>query len=339
MMISRSDLLIALEAVKGAVADKEILPILTHVLFEGKSLLAYDSQQGIKVDLPCEIEKPFNIKHSTFLNLVKGLSAEDVEIEVDKKIRVKCGTHKSTFTQIEEAYPKPDVKPKVEDWQDVPAGLKEAFERCIIAVHTDESNVALSSVYVEGKYVFGCSGKRIVRCTIEGMNLKPMLLSQKAVKEVIKLGSPKRIAMTGASALFEYQNMMLLARLKDSKYPTSVFEHHTKGRTAVHPVPDGFKEALNRLKLFSKGVEEPKVVLNNDGLGLNMSTKDMQDAADEYMPKWPLPFNPKAIFAPSVIDLLQFAECMDFGATQNEPLYFTAEIANFEALVMPMATL
>lgn len=339
MIISRSDLLLGLEAVKGSVADKPIVPIMTHVLFSGKRLLAYDSEIGISVELPTEVPKAFNIRHSGFLSLVKGLSSEDVEINVEgKKIQLKCGSHKSTFTQIEEAYPEPNVKPTPEQWQDVPAGFKEGLERALLAVSADESNVVLASLYVEGKHVFGCDSKRGVRCTVENMNLKPMLLSTKAAKEVVKLGNPKRIAVTQNAAVFDYVNTLLLARLREGKYPANVFEHHLDKakRKADHPVPDGFKEALMRLRLFAKGLDQPKVIIENNGLMLAMTAQDTQDSAEEMLPKWPLEFAKKSVDPARIIDILQFAECMDFGAGPNDPLYFNGETAGFEAMVMPM---
>lgn len=337
MILSRSDLLISLEAVRGAVADKPIVPILTHVLFAKKYVLAFDSEIGIRHDLPTEFPAEFNIRHETFLKLVKALSAEDVELVLEgKKIQVRCGSHKSTLTQIEEKYPEPHFSGDVEAWRDVPAGFKEGLERALMAVSGDAANRALSAVYIKDDFIYGADGKKGVRCKVPGLGAPEMLLGPKAVKEVIKQGNPKRMAVKGSHVLFDYVNLTLLAALRESApFPAVMFDKLMSNRKAQHPIPDGFKEAMGRLRLFSKGMDVPKVWLNNTGLMFELTAEDNQDVASETLGKFPAEFEQKGVNPHLLLDMMDYAEMIDFGDVKNVPLYLNGETANFEAIIAP----
>ena len=333
----------ALEAVKGAVADKGFVPILQHVLISGDSLLGYDSEIGIRHKLNTKFPTPFNVRADTLLNLLKNLEAEELDIEVeDKKIHIACGSHKSTLTQITEEFPKPNVAIKSSDWREVPAGFKEALERCLSAVSEDENNRALSAVFVAGDKVYGADGQRAVRCAVEGMDLKPFLLPRNAVQELAKLGNPKRMVVAGGGggnsiAFFDFLNLVFLARLRDgTEYPQKMYDTLFESRTTEQAVPQGLGGAMARLSLFVDK-ENPKVRVEAKPLGMELSARGGTSSAEEVLAPWEGPeFALKGVNPAYVMDALVYAESMDWGARLQDPLYFTGEASGFECLIAPM---
>lgn len=337
MKFSRSGLVGALEAVKGAIAQKAFVPILQHVLVEGNTLLGYDSEIGIKVKLDAAVTTPFNVKFSTFLDLLRQLEAEEVEITTTADaIAIHCGRHKSRLSQITEPYPKPDVKNLNGLWVDIPAGFKEALERCTVAVSEDENNRTLSALYIAGKHVYGADGRQVVRCAVEGMNLKPLMLPRKAANEVIRLGNPKRVAVKDSVAVFDYVNLTFLARLRDGEtYPQAQLDGLFAGRTVQGPLPDGFAASLARLALLC-GEDLKAVQIKCAPLGLEFSVNADRASGMELLPPEGVSFETKAINARMAIALSQFAASWDPGLPAGQLFYFTGETSGYEALMAPV---
>ncbi len=336
MIISRSELVTALQQVKGAVAEKAFVPILTHVLVAGDAVLGYDSEIGIRAKLSTKLDCSFNVKADTFLQLLMFLEEEDVDIVVvENKIKITCGSHKSTLTQITDEFPKPNVNVSKDDWKECPAGFKEAMERCLLAVSEDENNRALSSMMISGDKVYGADGKRVVRCTVAGLNVLPFLLPRKAVSELIKLGAPKRVAVRDNLAVFDFVNMVFLARLREqTEYPTKMYDSLLKDRTTKHGVPEGLGAALERLALFAS--DDVGVKVEAGALGLELTINGATSSAQETLAPWPEDSPIKGLNPRMVLDCLSYAESLDWGRSDRDPLYLTGETSGFECLISPM---
>lgn len=337
-MIPRADLLAALEAVKGAVAAKNFMPILTHILISGKTVLGYDSEIGIKFTMGCDTGVEFNVKFDTFYNLLKALDQDEMDIKVDgKKVTLQCGRHRSTMVQIvEEEFPRPEVAP-VDEWCKVPAGFKEALERVVACASLAESNRVTSAILVRDSRCYGTDGTRAARCTLDELKVNmPMLLSRKAVEEIIRLGNPVRLVVAGPWAVFDYTNLAFLARLREGEqdYPPVDKVFDKLGDLEVVPVPEGLFAILSRLKLF--GGERPEVRIENNLLGCELTAKEEKGDAAETIDSQPT-LNSKKAFSPDkVLDSLPYVDGMNWGANRTDPLYFKGDSAGFELLVMPI---
>jgi len=340
MKVSRTELVQALEQVKGAVAAKGFVPILTHVLVSGDSVLGYDSEIGIRAKMTTTVEKSFNVKASTFLQLLQQLEEEEIELTVGERITIKCGRHTSHIAQLNEEFPKPKVSVKPEDWREVPAGFKEAVERCLIGVSDDENNRSLSSLFVSGDKVYGGNGKQVVRCTVPGLNVAPFMLPKKAVGELIRLGNPKRVAVRDSLAVFDYVNLTFLARLRDgAEYPQAQFDKFfgmvAEGRV-VTPIPDGMVSAFTRLSLLT-GEPLKQVWMSCKALGLELTLKSSTAEGYELLAPEGTSFPYKGINAELANQLIQYAESWAPGNGAQIPFYFCGETAGYEALLAPLS--
>lgn len=334
--LNRSELLAALEQVKGSVAQKSFVPILTHVLISGDTVFGYDSEVGVRAKLTTKVETPFNVRATTFHELVKNLSDEEIHLTVTKeRIKLVCGGHTSTLSQIVEDYPKPTVKVLADSWRSVPAGFKEAIERARIAVSTNENNKILSGLCISGARVYGGDGQRAVRCTLEGLDSPLMLLGSKAVTELIRLGNPKRLLVSDGVALFDYGNLTFLARLRDATgYPCKQFDTLFDGKQPV-AIPAGLTPALARLALLNdKDVKHCSLTFNE--LGLQVKTRGSLHDGFEMLPpvagSWPV----NGVNAAYAIPFLEFASSWQ-PSSGREPLYFCGETAGFEAALAQSA--
>ncbi len=340
-MIARGDILAALESVRGAVPAKPFMPILAHVLVDGKTVIAYDNEVAIKASLPTDCGICFNVPHDKFYQLMKNLDGEEVDIRLDgKKVHISSGKHKSTMMQIvEEEFPRPVVEMSGMDWSPVPAGFKEALERALMAASNEEANRVISGVLVSGSRVYGVDGQKCTRCTLPELNVTiPMLLSRKAVEEIIRLGNPSRLVVAGPWAVFDYTNLTFLARLREgaSDFPPcdKIFDNHSNYSKEIIPIPERLPNVLLRLKLF--GGFKPRATINPTALGpVELTAGDELGSAAEYID--PQAGLVKKTFSPDLMLLgLQYADGMNWGNGENGAIYLKGEHAGFEFLLMPM---
>jgi hypothetical protein len=335
---SRSDLLNALEAVKGAVAAKFHQPILTHVLIADNTVLGYDSEIGIRVKMPKGLGATFNVRFEHFHSLVKNLDADEIDIRVEgKKIHIACGSHRSVLTQLEEEFPKPNASPKKDDWRDLPAVFRDAMERTLSALPVDEKDRGLGALYISGGSLYATDRQKAIRCTIEGLDVPPVLLPPKGCGELIKLGNPKRMAVTQSVALFDFGNLMFLTRIREGveefKVTADRFDEILEKREASEPVPEGLAAALTRLLIFA--LVPPMAKLEVGGKAMTLSVEGATAEATETLAKPKVAIEPKAFAPDKLLSALQYAEGIDWGAPE-EPIYLRADIAGFEFLLAPM---
>lgn len=337
-IIKRLELLNALDAVKGAVAAKPFSPILTHVLIEGDVVLAFDSEIGIRYKLTTDTGCNFNARFDMLHNLMKSLSGEEVDITiVDKKVHFRCGRHKSFLTQIvDEPFPRPLID-NSSAWHEVPKGFKEALERCLLAVSDSEQNKVLSAVLIRGGTLFATDRNQLVRCKVDELNLEPMLLTKKAVEEIIRLGQPMRVAVSDSLSVWDYGNLTLLARLREGvkEYPPVDKLFERLKAVPDQPIPDGMVAILQRLSYF--GSDKDKVVrISKGGLsGVELVARNETSEAIEYLD--PDENMPTKTFDPRRLErAIPYADTMTWGFTNEDCIHLRGASSGFEFVLMPM---
>lgn len=333
--IKRSDLMAALDAVKGAIPKKSFSAILTHVLFEGDSVWGFDSEIGVRAKLDF-IKRDFaddvawNVPFERFYNLMKSLNEAEVDIEVgETRINVKCGRHRSTVQQIVEIFPQPTLESGA--WINVPTGFKEALERALLAASDREQEQLLSTVMVKGKTVLSTDRKKGVRCLLESaLQDQPILLSRKAVTEIIRLGNPIKMMTTGAWSVWDYGNLQFMARLREgaNEFPNVGMLMDSLGLVADELIPDGLVGILTRLKLFS----EDKLFIVRDGMGKTelMAVGETTQCVEEIDSMKIA--EPKKFPCDPLMEALPFADHMNW-MEKNKPLFLKGQ--NFEYILSP----
>lgn len=338
--IPRADLVAALEAVKGCVATKTFQPILTHVLIDRNTVMAFDSEVGVKVKLPVDCGATFNVRFDTLYNLVKALDGDQVTFVIEgQKVRLNCGQHRSTLVCIEDKFPTPNESTTGEP-SAVPTGFKEALERAVMSASKAETERVMSSVLVRQSNVMATDRKSAVRCTLDPMAPLPtMLLSRKAVTELIRLGQPGTVRVDGAWSIWDYGNLTFIAALREGEgeFPP-LWDLMTKLNLPpleeMNAIPDGFAAILSRLGLFcgDKGMVSTRPTAMALELTARSETGDIVEYIDgiEGVPAGK-GFDPKVLH-----DALSFATKMFWGRTNLDPIVLRGTDANFEFILSPM---
>lgn len=325
----------ALDAVKGGVAQKTFDPILTHVLIDGQTVMSFDSEIGIKVKLKADTGAKFNVSFNTLYNLTRALAEEDLDINFEgKKVWFRCGKHKSWMSQIEQEFPKPEVRGS-NGWRPLPAGFKEALERCLLAASERESDKLLCNVLIKGAKLYSTDRRQVVRCTLPGMDLDPMLLSRKTVSELIRLGQPNRCAVAGPWSIWDYGNLTFLGRLREgvTEFPPVDTMMDKLGSVADKQIPEGMIGILTRLNYF-RG-ESPEVSVVPSAMGIELKAINEVSECSEWLDlEQAIPakkFNPEHL-----LNAVPFASAIGWGKANSDPIYLKGEAAGFEYLSAPL---
>lgn len=337
-VIKRSDLIHALDAVKGAIPKKSFSPILTHVHIDKGVVWGFDSEVGVRANLEyvkSEGDEAFNVPFERFYNLMKSLNESEVELKVqDNKIRIKCGRHSSTMQQIvEDKFPKPPLEDGA--WTVVPTGFKEALEKALLATSDREQEKILSAVLIKGKMVIGTDRAKMVMCTVETeLHPSPLLLSRRACEEIMRLGNPIKMMVHGAWSAWDYGNLLFVARLREgaNEYPPAekLLEQLKVSEVKLELVPDGLVGILTRLKVLSG---EEKAFMVRDGMGKTelVAKGETTDCVEEIDVMWVS--EAKRFPIDALMSAIPYAEQMCW-MDKRMPLYIKGQ--NFEYILSPM---
>ena len=348
-MASRTELVNALDMLSGAVAQKALVPILTHVLVEPESMLAHNQIIGIKVRVATGATAPFNVKGEFITNLLKRLDSEEVTFRVmeDGKVEVRCGGHRSLLAQMGDPFPRPKLEARREDWVDVAAGFSEAIERALPCASADEGRAALCGVYLEAGEALAADGVFAVRCQLgtpfpsgEGV-----LLPRRAAEEIVRLGNPKRAVVSSGALALDYHNVLFIARLLDLKtqFPADALRKMLDERCAGYgraaPVPDGLQAALSRLALVADrelGCTLASAAPTRAAISIGNSLMRVEEALDFGTTPPPLPREEVTFHPDRLLTGLRYGDRVAFGPDPGDPIYVEGDLNSYQFMMMPM---
>lgn len=342
--IDRNDLLSALDAVKGAIAQKTFQPILTHVLIDNEYVYGFDSEIGIRYKLPKPVGITFNVRFDTIYNLVRALAGDIVSFELEglQNVRVKCGTHASKLMQISDKFPMPPSQSDGLQFHPVSTGFRDALERCLVAASDNDTEKVLSSVLVKGEKVYGTDRARIVRCTLDKEAALPsMLLSRKCATELVRLGQPGKVAIEGGWCIWDYGNLFFIAALREgmNDFPDvdTLLENNLElpAIEAMQKLPDGFAACITRLSLFCSK-EDRRVTTRESVLAFELVARAENGEAVEHLEKFENPPRGKGFNPDKLQEALKYASHIHWGASHADPIYIRGTDCAFEFLLSPM---
>lgn len=136
--MKRQNLLEALDLVKPALSGQDFIPILSHFVFDGESVYAYDDV--LAIDTECDFPLHGAVKGNLLLGLLNKSLSPEVKVEVEEdQARFKLGKSKinlpilpesSSILEIpDEAFELPSIELSEDDIN--------GLEKCLISVGED----------------------------------------------------------------------------------------------------------------------------------------------------------------------------------------------------------
>ena len=122
--MNRSDFVARLKLTAPALAKREIMPILTHFLFDGKQVTAYNDEIGLR--LPCQVPFMGMVRGDLLIDLLGSSKAKEIAFEPSEtEVLIKAASARMTVplaTGGEELFAFPEIK-KGTEVKDVTAFL------------------------------------------------------------------------------------------------------------------------------------------------------------------------------------------------------------------------
>ena len=301
-IVSTSTLLKHLQTVNGAASSSTVLPILENFLFEIKegnltisatdlqtsmtTAMTVDSKEDGKVAVPSKI----------LLDTLKTLPDQPISFNIDDTtfaIEISAGEGKYKLSgENGDDFPK---IPVVENASSVnlPASvLNEAITKTIFAVSNDELRPAMTGIFCQLSptnitFVATDAHKlvRYRRMDARAEKSASFILPKKALT-LLKAALPTTdinvsVDYNATSAFFKFENINLICRLIDERYPDYEAVIPTNNPNKLVIDRSLFLNTLRRVVIFANKTTH-QVRLKINGSELNISSEDLDFANEAH---------------------------------------------------------
>jgi len=301
-IVSTSTLLKHLQTVNGASSSSTVLPILENFLFEIKdgnlTISATDLQTSMTTSLAIESkeEGKVAVPSRILLDTLKTLPDQPISFNIDDNnfsIEISAGDGKYKLSgENGDDFPK---IPVVENASSVnlPASvLTEAITKTIFAVSNDELRPAMTGVFCQLSpqhitFVATDAHKlvRYRRMDSKADKASSFILPKKALT-LLKAALPSTdvnvsVDYNATSAFFKFENINLVCRLIDERYPDyeAVIPTNNPNKLVIDRAL--FLNTLRRVVIFANKTTH-QVRLKISGSDLNISSEDLDFANEAH---------------------------------------------------------
>jgi DNA polymerase III sliding clamp (beta) subunit (PCNA family) len=267
--MDRKDLLGKLELVAPALSDINLIQSLTHVLFKGDRVLAYNDR--IALETPLKTDFRGAVPGLTLIALLKTSGAKDVVLEPkDNVLHIQAGRGRfklpllapDTFP-FEMPGPVKEItegrKFKVELF---PKTLLDAIDNCMRSVSIDTSvpdqlGVTLIPVKEQIK-LFATNNNTLSHSILPGKLKQRVILPAQFCEQLLKLcKNEKQVALTISDdhAMLKANGTTLFGKLISSKNPLGyddILSHHMPDKLKLFDIPIGLKNMLERATIITE---------------------------------------------------------------------------------------
>lgn len=271
-----------LQLVFGAVATKDIQPVLTHILIHPGRMQGGDGTITIDAPFECNL-KPMAVPGQKFLNSVMACDgAPNLGVTDGGKLSIKKGSFKAYLSCLPaEEFP---LDKKTGEVHKVPSNFIDVLKTLRPFVSKDASRPWSMGV----KFSLGAAyatNNVIVASTNIAWYAPDLCLPLVAVDALIELHEvPKTMCVDETSATFEYSDSSWLkTRVRTAGWP-DVSSMLAKYTFELQPIPDGLLEALRKVKKFCTNVKFPTVELSNNGVSSDDGGGDIAEVEGLALP-------------------------------------------------------
>lgn len=286
MNLSRVEMLAAVEAVKPALATKDLIEELAHVWFDGKTALAYnDADLGIQVPFHTPFEG--GIRGSLLLGLLHASRAKEVSLEPEGEgiMLMKAARTRAKLAMLEiERAPWQFPAPKPKSAIKITEALLAALKAVLIAVGDDTTVPEKMGVTFDSAQgflqLFTTDSKSIAAAAVPEIKIaKAMkcILPTEFCKQVVRsigeggfLEIRKDCAIAG-----DPEGLLIYGRIIESARPlpfAAQLEKHAKfAKGAKFEIPSRLALALDRALVLLEGMPGEPINLTLEGGRLKLS--------------------------------------------------------------------
>lgn len=301
-IVSTSTLLKHLQIVNGASSSSTVLPILENFLFEIKdgllTISATDLQTSMTTSLAVESKEEGRVAvpSKILLDTLKTLPDQPITFIIDDNnfaIEISAGDGKYKLSgENADDFPKIPVVDNASSLNMPASVLSEAITKTIFAVSNDELRPAMTGVFCQlspqNITFVATDAHKLVRYTrndCKADKASSFILPKKALT-LLKSALPNSdvnvaIDYNATSAFFKFDNINLVCRLIDERYPDyeAVIPANNPNKLIIDRAL--FLNTLRRVVIFANKTTH-QVRLKINGSELNISSEDLDFANEAH---------------------------------------------------------
>lgn len=260
--MNRRQLVEALELIRPALASSNVIPVFQCFTFKDGEVTAYDDQ--IAIVGPTDCESSFGVHGASFLGLLSNSGAEVVELTLEnQEVKIKLGksVSKLPYIAVEDFLFDQTEAGDFSGDLDVTVSLIEAMRLCLETVSSDETQIALHGVTLQGDTMYSCNGDTITRVRLKkGIGKNRILMPTKFCTSLIKLWD--NLQATKAKLSFSEKwvhfkvadEWSVFGQVLEIKEPIdfeALIKRTMKGKATPVAVPAELNEALARARVLA----------------------------------------------------------------------------------------
>lgn len=259
--MDRKDLLGKLELVAPALSDINLIQALTHVLFKGDRIQAYNDR--IAIETPLKTDFRGAVPGLTLIALLKTSGAKDVVLEPkDNVLHIQAGRGKFKLPMLPHTVFPFEMPEPFKEVTRFPTALLDAIGNCMRSVSIDTSvpdqlGVTLIPVKEQIK-LFATNNNTLSHSLLSGKLKQRVILPAQFCEQLLKLAkNEKSIALTISDdhALLKANGTTLFGKLISSKNPLGyddILAHHMPDKLKLFDIPAGLKNMLERATIITE---------------------------------------------------------------------------------------
>lgn len=294
-VVSTSALLKQLQTISGVIGASSVLPILEDFLFEiknGKLTLSatdLETSMSTTVDVEAKANGKVAVPAKILLDTLKTFAEQPLTFNIDEKnfgveITSDNGKYKLAGENGDD-FPKIPAAENVTQ-ANMPSGvLARAVGKTLFAASNDELRPAMTGVFFQldgqGTTFVATDAHKLVRykrSDTKSSKTASFIVPKKALnllKGALTTGDTQvSISFNSSNAFFKFDNVSLICRLIDAKYPdyNAVIPKESTSKLSISR--NGLLNSLRRIAIYSNKTTN-QVVMKIAGSELTISAQDL----------------------------------------------------------------
>lgn len=264
-----------LKFVEGAVADKDIIPILTHFCIHDGRIQGADTRIAIETPCPELKDYSFTVPADKFIRAVLACDGEPtIAITEGGKIAVKQGRFKAFLPTLDTAsFPRRDLPPVTAP---APKDLLDAFKLLLPFISQDASRAWSLGVWIHEGHAYATNNVALVRTPLVS-KLNDVNIPAHFVKEVVRIGqAPVSLHQNEDGVAVSYADgSWICGQVYRDRWP-DVSAHFEDVGEGLSVIPEGLYKAIDKLLPFCPDPKYPTLRFTTEGI----STMDGAHSAE-----------------------------------------------------------
>jgi len=212
-------LLSAISTILPAVNAKGLVPEFQFLYFHKDYVEATDGSLLLRAQLEEEMPE-FCVEAGVFHQLLKTVTAEEVEIRLKDKSVVLKAKGLKTKLNLPAEVPECDIDFDVDDWTEVPDGLLEGLSLCRFTACPDQTAGPLTGVRVEEDTVISCDRWRVSLFSLEKAFGHSVTIPVNIIDQLGRFPKIEGFAIKDSTIYFDADTARIGAKLLLGEYPS-----------------------------------------------------------------------------------------------------------------------